>query len=168
MASRGTLSAGSLIADAVQGLAGPRTRRSARVPVDLLAGVPLFSGLSRRHLRRLAALMSEVHYRDGRVVVEAGQPGSAFFVIVEGGAKVHAGKVPTGRPKARLGPGDFFGELSVLDGGPRTATVVADGNLVALRLSRSVFLKMVTREPMIGVKIMAGLASRLRKGAATE
>ncbi len=168
MASRGTVAAGSLIADAVRGLGGDRPSRSTRVPVELLANVPLFSGLSRRELRKLAQLMSEVHYRDGRVVVERGLPGNAFFVIVDGAAKVYAGKVPTGRPKAKLKAGDFFGELAVLDGGPRTATVVADGSLAVLRLSRPAFLKMVTREPKVGVAIMAELAGRLRRGGASE
>jgi CRP/FNR family cyclic AMP-dependent transcriptional regulator len=92
-------------------------------------GVPLFADLSRRQVRKLAALMTEARYRDRRVIVEAGTPGTAFFIIAAGKAKVYRGTVPTGRPLTRLGPGEFFGEIAVLDGGPRSATVVADGDV---------------------------------------
>jgi len=166
--SNSSVSTGSLIADAVRGLSEARPRRSPLVPAELLASVPLFAGLSRRHLRKLAAMAQEVHYRDGRVIVEAGETGNAFYVIVEGKAAVYRGKVPSGRPRDRLGPGDFFGELALLDGGPRTATVVAQGALVVLRLRRAAFHKMITREPQVAEKIMAGLAGRIRKGAPTE
>jgi CRP-like cAMP-binding protein len=159
------MTTGSLVSDALTGLAQPRRRR---VPIELIADVPLFAGLSKRHLRRLADLMTEARYPDGRAIVQAGQPGTAFFVIVDGAVKVYASVVPTGRPKARLRAGDFFGELSVLDGGPRTATVVADGEVLTLRLTRSAFVRMVSKEPAVGLGIMAGLAGRLRKGAATE
>ena len=159
------MTTGSLVSDALTGLAQPRRRR---VPIELIADVPLFAGLSKRHLRRLADLMTEARYPDGRAIVQAGQPGTAFFVIVDGAIKVYASVVPTGRPKARLRAGDFFGELSVLDGGPRTATVVADGEVLTLRLTRSAFVRMVSKEPAVGLGIMAGLAGRLRKGAATE
>jgi CRP/FNR family transcriptional regulator, cyclic AMP receptor protein len=161
---------GGVVASAVgTGAAGSRrrpTRRRAAVP--LLQGVPLFAHLSRRHLRRIAALADEVRFRDGRVIVEAGLPGTTFFVLAEGRAKVYRSKIPTGRPLARLGPGDFFGEMALLDGGPRSATVVADGDVVALRLSRSAFRKIVTREPSLSLAMMAELAARLRRGTATE
>jgi CRP-like cAMP-binding protein len=162
------VSTGSLIANAVKGLGEARPRRSLRVPTELLAGVPLFAGLSRRNLRRLAAMAQEVHYRKGRVIVESGEPGNAFYVIVEGRAAVYGSKIATGRPRARLVAGDFFGELALLDGGPRTATVVAEDALVVLRLRRAAFNQMIAREPQVAAKIMAGLAGRLRKGAATE
>jgi CRP-like cAMP-binding protein len=166
--STSSVSAGSLIAQAVKSLGDGAKRRSLRVSTDLLAGVPLFAGLSRRHLRKLAGMAQEVHYRKGRIIVEVGQPGNSFYVIVDGTALVYPRKLPTGRPRARLHTGDFFGELALLDGGPRTATVVADANLVVLRLSRSSFHKVVTTEPSVAEKIMAGLAGRIRKGAATE
>jgi CRP-like cAMP-binding protein len=166
--STSSVSTGSLIANAVKSLGDGRKRRNLRVPTDLLAQVPLFAGLSRRHLRKLAAMAQEVHYRKGRVIVEVGQPGNSFYVIVDGIASVYPRKLPTGRPRARLRGGDFFGELALLDGGPRTATVVSDGDLVVLRLSRSSFHKLVTTEPSVAEKIMAGLAGRIRKGATTE
>ena len=139
-----------------------------RKGVPLLAGVPLFSELSRRHLHRLADLADTARYPSGRVIVEAGRPGNAFFVLAVGGAKVYRGKLPTGRPIARFGPGDFFGEMALLDGGPRSATVVADGDVTAIRLTRSAFQKVLKSEPSIAFGVMRELAARLRKGAATE
>jgi CRP/FNR family cyclic AMP-dependent transcriptional regulator len=166
MATRGTTLAGKMMADALGGLGG--RRRSLQADVGTLAAVPLFARLSKRHLRKLAEQADELHYRDGRIIVQAGQPGRAFFVIVEGGAKVYSGKLASGRPKARLGPGDFFGEMAVLDGSPRSATVVSDGAVTVLRLTRSAFLKMIGSEPSVAVEIMAGLAERLRQGAPSE
>jgi CRP-like cAMP-binding protein len=164
------MTAGGVVASAVGGsTTRPRRSRAARrSSAALLERVPLFAGASKRHLRRIAALADEVRYRDRRVIVEAGVPGTTFFVIVEGRAKVYRSKVATGRPIARLGPGDFFGEMALLDGGPRSATVVADGDLTALRLSRSAFKKTIAREPALSLSIMAELATRLRRGGATE
>jgi CRP-like cAMP-binding protein len=161
---------GGLIADAIAGgVTTVGARRRARKPVvALLERVPLFAGLSRRHVRRLATLVEPVRYRDRRVIVEAGMPGSTFFVIAEGAAKVYRSTVPTGRPIARLGPGAFFGEMALLDGGRRSATVVADGPVVALRLARPAFKRLVSREPAVALTIMAELASRLRRGTASE
>jgi CRP/FNR family transcriptional regulator, cyclic AMP receptor protein len=168
MVSRGTIAAGALVTQGTRRSAPSRERRATRARVERLADVPLFADLSRRHLRRIAELADDVSYRDGRTVVESGLPGNAFFVVVDGRVKVYAGAIPSGRPRARLGPGDFFGEMAILDGGPRSATIVADGPVTLLRLPRSAFLKMVSKEPTVAVKIMAGLAGRLRRGAASE
>jgi CRP-like cAMP-binding protein len=164
-AKRGTT--GLLIVDAVSSL-GDAEHGPPPARVELVQDVPLFAGLSRRHVRRLAGLMTEAHYRDGRVIVEAGVPGNAFFIVAQGGVKVYRGAVPTGRPMRRLGPGDFFGEIAVLDGRPRSATVVADGNVTALRLTRSAFLTLLKRESTVAIRIIEGLGARLRRGAATE
>jgi CRP-like cAMP-binding protein len=158
---------GGVVASAVSG-GGSGRRRRQTAAVSLLEGVPLFAGLSRRHVRRIASLSDEVRFRDGRVIVEAGTPGTTFFVLADGRAKVYRAKIASGRPIARLGPGDFFGEMALLDGGPRSATVVADGAVVAVRLSRSAFRKIVSREPSISLAVMGELASRLRRGQATE
>ena len=167
---RTSVTPGGVVASAVSGAGGASGRRRSgrRSAMRLLERVPLFAGLPRRHLRRVAGLADEVRFRDGRVIVEAGLPGSTFFVIAEGNAKVYRSKVPTGRAVARLGPGDFFGEMALLDGGPRSATVVADGELAAVRLSRSAFRKTIQREPSLALSIMAELAARLRRGSATE
>ena len=102
---------------------------------DALAQVPLFVGVPSRFLKRLADKMDEQRFMEGASIVRQGEPGDTFYVIVEGEAKV---KDPKGRTLSRLIPGDFFGEISLMDGGPRTATVVAETKMTALlrRLER--------------------------------
>jgi CRP-like cAMP-binding protein len=123
-----------------------------------ISGVPLFSGFSKRHLQQLAARTDVVDYAPGDRIVEAGLLGEALFVILEGQAKVMRG----GRRVATLVPGDFFGELSAIDGGPRTATVIAETPLRALRLFRRTLLKMLTSEPALGLKMLDEMVRRLR------
>ena len=130
---------------------------------DLLAQVPLFEGLSRRHLKQLAEHADEISFREGETIVEEDQPGGSFFVIVEGEVKVVQG----GRAIATAGPGEFFGEISLLDGGPRSATVVADTPVVAIRLFKSSFDRVVTEEPQVAGKILAVVARRLREAERT-
>jgi CRP/FNR family cyclic AMP-dependent transcriptional regulator len=137
---------------------GKRPRLGKR-GVHLLQGVPLFSDLSARHLRRIAELAEEVRYATGDPVVQEGQPGGTFYVILEGAAKV----TRKGRKLNELYPGDFFGEVSLLDGGPRTATVTAETPLVAIRLFRGEFSKLIAADPEIGRKIIAELAARIRR-----
>ena len=132
-----------------------------RTHVALLTKVPLFAGLSRRHLHRLADLAEEVRFRAGATVVRYQSRGDAFFVIIDGKAKVTAGY--SARAFARLGPGDFFGELALLDGRPRTASVVAETPLVMIRIPRAGFLKMLRDEPDVAIKILAELSQRLRR-----
>ena len=84
-------------------------------------------------------------------------------MIVEGEVKVMRGN----RVIARAGPGEFFGEISLLDGGPRTASVVADSPVVAIRLFKSSFDKLVTQEPKVATKILAAIARRLREAEKT-
>lgn len=102
--------------------------------IELLAGVGLFYGL-RRELARIAALTSERQVAGGTVVCGEGELGEEAFVIVEGSATVTIG----GREVATLGPGDFFGEMALLDGGVRIATVVATSPLRVLVLARKQF-----------------------------
>ena len=129
--------------------------------VALLKTVPLFAGLSRRHLHRLAALAEQVRYGAGRTVVQNGSRGTGFYVIAEGTAKVSVGY--SNRALARLGPGDFFGELALLDGGPRTASVVAETPLVTIRIPRAKFRTMLKSEPDVALKILEELSRRLRQ-----
>jgi CRP/FNR family transcriptional regulator, cyclic AMP receptor protein len=130
---------------------------------DLLAQVPLFEGLSRRHLKRLAEHADEISFREKETIVEEDQPGGSFFAIVEGEVKVRQG----GRVIATAGPGEFFGEISLLDGGPRTATVVADTPVVAIRLFKSSFDRVVKEEPQVAGKILTVVARRLREAERT-
>lgn len=150
------------------GESGPTTsprpdRPLGRRGADLLAQVPLFEGLSRRHLKQIAERADEISFRDKETIIEAGKPGGTFFVIVEGEVKVMRGN----RVIARAGPGEFVGEISLLDGGPRTASVVADSPVVAIRLFKSSFDKLVTQEPKVATKILAVVARRLREAERT-
>ena len=126
---------------------------------DLLGQVPLFEGLSRRQRKQIAEHADEISFRPNEAIVEAGQPGGSFFVVVEGEAKVVRG------PKvlARVGPGEFFGEISLLDGRPRTATVVAETPLLAIRIFKSSFDKVPAQEPSVAAKILTVVARRLRE-----
>jgi len=140
---------------------GTSRRALDRQGVALLKTVPLFAELPRRHLRRLAGLAEQVRYGAGRTVVQNGSRGTGFYVIVEGTAKVTVGY--SNRAFARLGPGDFFGELALLDGGPRTASVVAETPLVTIRISRAKFRTMLKSEPDVAIKILEELSRRLRQ-----
>lgn len=127
--------------------------------VDLLARVPLFTRLSRRQLRRLAEHADVVSFREGEFVVRQDQAGGTFYVILEGEAKV----LRSGRTVNRLEPGDFFGEISLLDGGPRTADVLAATPLSTIRIFKKAFDRMVAEEPSVAATILAVVAGRLRR-----
>jgi CRP/FNR family transcriptional regulator, cyclic AMP receptor protein len=147
----------------VRGMASPSRKKTAsldRRGIELLKNVPLFSGLSRRDLRSLAGLAEQVRFGSGRTVVQYGSRGNTFFVITEGKARVMVGY--SNRVMARLGPGDFFGELALLDGGPRTASVIAETPLVTIRIARTEFRKMLTSHPDVALKMLEELSSRLR------
>ena len=88
---------------------------------DVLAQVPLFAGVPPRFIKRLAGEMDEQRFMEGATIVRKGEPGETFYVLVEGEAKVTD---ENGKRLAQLIPGDFFGEISLMDGGPSTATVV--------------------------------------------
>lgn len=134
-----------------------------RPTVELLSRVPLFEGLSKAQLTRLAAIAEDSSYNAGRVIVKRNDPGKAFYVIVDGQAKVVKGKITSARAEATLGPGDFFGELALLDGEPRAATVVAASPLGTIRIERSAFRQMLRDEPDIAVKLLEGMARRTRR-----
>jgi len=138
----------------------PTTRRP---PLRLLELVPLFSGLSRAQLWRVADLAQEVSYGSGRMIVRTGTPGLAFYVIVEGQAKVIRGRISSAKGQASLGPGDFFGEMALLDGGPRSASVVAQTPMTTVRIERAPFRRMLKDEPDIALKLLEGMAVRMRK-----
>jgi CRP/FNR family transcriptional regulator, cyclic AMP receptor protein len=127
---------------------------------DVLAQVPLFSGVPSRFIKRLAGEMDEQRFMEGATIVRKGEPGETFYVLVEGEAKVAD---ENGKRLAQLIPGDFFGEISLMDGGPRTATVVAETPLTALALSRKDFRSMLEAEPHVTVGLLKHAAQLLRR-----
>jgi CRP/FNR family cyclic AMP-dependent transcriptional regulator len=126
---------------------------------EILGELPLFAGLSRRDVGKVAKAAVVTRLAEGATVVVEGDPGTTFFVILDGTAAVEQG----GARLRRLGHGDFFGELSLLDGGARTATVIAETPLLAMRLSRGPFLKVLEDEPQIAIAMLRELAGRLRR-----
>lgn len=136
---------------------------ATRPTAELLSRVPLFEGLSKSHLARLASLAEDSSYNAGRVIVRRGDPGKAFYVIVDGQAKVVKGKITSARAEAILGPGEFFGELALLDGEPRAASVVAATALETIRIERAAFRTMLREEPDIAIRLLEGMARRTRK-----
>jgi CRP-like cAMP-binding protein len=141
--------------------AGEPWRPTGRATADLLARVPLFEGLSKRHLRRVAGLAERASFVPGRRVVAEGAAGDAFYVILDGRARVVRGA--SGRALTRLGPGDHFGELALLDGGPRLASVVAETELETIRLPRKAFCGLMRDEPDVALKVMEAMARLVRE-----
>jgi CRP-like cAMP-binding protein len=144
--------------------APPRAGRISREELDqrqaALTRSPLFAMLSRGHLRTIARGTAVLRQPKGKEIVKEGTAGSTFFVILEGEARVVRG----GRTLRRLHPGDYFGEISLLDGEPRSASVIADSDMICLSLSGQDFRTMLAGEPRIMMQIVKDLAGRLRRG----
>jgi len=129
-----------------------------REAVKLVGAVPLFEGLSRHELSQIARSAKEVTHRQGAVLAKEGQSGLGFFMIMDGTAGVLVGD----RAVGKLGSGDFFGEISLLDGGPRTATVTAETEVTTLGLTPWVFKRLIDSSPSIASKMLKVMAQRLR------
>jgi CRP/FNR family transcriptional regulator, cyclic AMP receptor protein len=136
-----------------------RLRRGRKWKADLLRNVRLFSTCTKRELARIAALVDEVEAPKGKVIVRQGDLGRECFVIRDGKAKVAI----RGKRSAVLGPGSFFGEMSLLDQGPRSATVTAETDIQLLVLGSREFSSLVEEVPTVAVRVMRGLAERLRE-----
>jgi CRP-like cAMP-binding protein len=134
-------------------------RRTLRRSAVALAGVSMFGGFSPKHLNRLAAETDELDLAAGQTIVREGDPGEALFVVLEGQARV----VRAGRRVGRVLPGDFFGELSAIDGGPRTASVVAETPVRVLRLFRRTLMRLIADEPQVRMRLLDGIVRRIRE-----
>jgi len=126
--------------------------------VEGLAAVPLFSGCSKRELQTISRAVKPIEHEAGTVIAREGEPGIGLFVIADGQAEVTIG----GKKKATLGPRDFFGEIALLDGGPRTATVTAKTDIKLLGLTEWVFRGLMQEHPSIAIKTLEAMAGRLR------
>jgi CRP/FNR family cyclic AMP-dependent transcriptional regulator len=129
--------------------------------VKMLAGVPIFEGLSKKDLSQIAGAAKEITHREGSVLAKEGQSGVGFFLILDGTAGVRVGD----RQRGKLGSGDFFGEISLLDGGPRTATVSAETEVTTLGLTPWDFKRLVESNPSIAAKMLKVMAQRLRSSS---
>jgi CRP/FNR family transcriptional regulator, cyclic AMP receptor protein len=126
--------------------------------VPSLKGVPLFSGVRDRELKRLANVMRESRFNEGDVIATEGRSGIGFFLIEEGNASVslHGEIIRT------LGPGDHFGEIALIDEGERMATITAATDLVCHGLTYWEFRPLVQENGTIGWKLLQSMAGMLR------
>jgi len=130
----------------------------ARAWTEALSSVPLFAGLSTRQRRKVAETARIRRFTDGTPLVVGGHAASELFVVLAGQVSVGvAGHAPLG-----LGAGSFVGELALLDGGTRSASVTADGPVVTLAITGRRFRKLMQAEPSIAIGVAEELARRLR------
>jgi len=134
-------------------------RTTSAAKVALLGHVDLLTDCTKKELAQIASMSTEYVAPAGQVLAEEGQLGAEFFIIVEGRATASRNGVVL----ATLAPTNFFGELALLDGGPRTATVVADTDLHLLVLSRGEFKQVCRTYPSVSYRMLEGLGERLRK-----
>ena len=125
---------------------------------ELLAGCPLFKGIDGTGLAGLADVATPVDFPAGHVIARQGEIGTGFFVVISGAVRV----VRDGGLVARLGAGEFFGELSILDRMPRNASVVADVPTTCLALASWDFERVLLEQPALTLTILRGVATRLR------
>jgi CRP-like cAMP-binding protein len=125
---------------------------------ELLAGAPLLAGIDAAGLDAIAQRVVEVEFPTDHVIARQGEVGTGFFIVARGSVRV----VRDGQTLATLGPGQFFGELSVLDGRPRNAQVVAAEPTVCLALASWDFEAVINEQPSVALAVLRGLAGRLR------
>lgn len=131
--------------------------------VELIKDVPLFRNLGRRQLRILAKIFIERTCKPDEVIVPQGQDGYGFFVVASGAAKAVLERSDGSTVVVNtFGPGDFFGELALLDNGPRTASVIATAATHCLILPRESFLGVLRRDGDMAVEILTELVARFR------
>jgi CRP-like cAMP-binding protein len=136
---------------------------SLRWKEEILGTVPLFAGISKRHRRSVARIANLGRFESGDHLVTAGSTGDTFGVVVDGSIRV----VKNGRTVARLRAGDFFGEVAVLDPGPRTASLVGHQAGRCLTITGKELRHLLRREPDVGDEIARVLARRLRESSAS-
>jgi CRP-like cAMP-binding protein len=127
-------------------------------PVEVLQRVPLFADLNKREIRQIARLFKERRFSAGETVAMEGSGGAAFFLIDSGEARVSVG----GEERPTLRPGDYFGEICLIDEGARSATVTAASELVCWGLTFWDFRPLVQENAMIGWKLLQAMVKKLR------
>ena len=126
-------------------------------PYDFLRGVALFSDVSDKHLQTIASSMRRRTFSDGEQIVSEGEGGVGFFFIEKGALVVSK----DGKDITKLGPGAHFGEVALLAGGDRTATVSADGDVVCWGMPAWNFRPLVREQPSVTVKLLEAMARQL-------
>ena len=136
-----------------------RTKQTDAQVIELIKAVPIFSACTQKELRGIATSGKEVEFEAGRTICEEGQTGVGMHVIIAGEVKVMVGD----RTRRRLGPGAFFGEIALLDGGPRTASVVAETPVHTFAITSWNFRAVLKSHPSLPLKMLEEVASRLRE-----
>ena len=126
--------------------------------IDVLRAVPLFEGMTDRSVAAVADLAQPATFDVGDALVREGEPGDTFIVLTAGTADV----TQAGQSVRTLGAGDFLGEISLIDGGPRTATVTATAPIEALVIDRSGFRRLMDDFPVVRHDLVSALTERLR------
>jgi CRP/FNR family cyclic AMP-dependent transcriptional regulator len=134
-------------------------RKNAKI--ELIKGVPLFSSCSKKELEAIAAQADELNVPKGKTLTREGQRGREFMVIVDGAAEVRK----DGRRLNLLGSGDYLGEIALISGGPRTATVTTTSEADLLVLTDRAFSDLTKKMPSIQANVMKTLAERLEADA---
>jgi CRP-like cAMP-binding protein len=135
------------------------TRRIPKSVIEMLRAVPLFSECSTKELRDIATIGAEIPIADGKVMISEGTAAQEFFLLIDGKARCLIG----GEVVAHFGPGDFFGEMALLDHGPRHATVVSEGASHVLVLDPREFNTLLRSSPSITRKLLSALADRTKE-----
>lgn len=126
--------------------------------VEDLRAVPLFQGMTDRALAAVAELATHIDIADSTAITTEGEDGDAFYMILEGVVRV----TRAGTPVGDLGTGDFIGEISLVDGRPRTATTIAVGGVRALVVRRAEFLELMERFSAVRLGVVMALTERIR------
>lgn len=125
---------------------------------EFLARVPIFSHCTADEIAAIAGVAQDSHFHAGQIIVTQGTPGQAFYLIIAGRVEILRDNVSLGA----FGPGDFFGEMSLLDQAPRSATIRAIEETTCLMLSSWDFKALLERHPSIAIKLLEVLSRRLR------
>ena len=134
---------------------------SLKEEVELLQRIPFFAHIEPAKLKLLAFTSERVGFDPGQVLFKQGDMGDAAYIIIEGDAEVLVDTVGGQAVVATLGKNAFVGEIAILCDVPRTATVRAKGRVVALRISKELFMRLITEFPQMAIAIMRELAHRL-------
>jgi CRP/FNR family cyclic AMP-dependent transcriptional regulator len=124
---------------------------------DTIARIPIFSTCSKKELKEISRLLSSLVVKAGDKLTEQGQRGNEFMIIETGTATV----LRDGKEIGQLGPADFFGELAMLAEAPRTATVVANDDMVVWTVSRQEFTSMLRQNPSTAMSVLTSAVKRL-------
>ncbi len=127
--------------------------------LPLLEGVPLFSGCSKKDFQTISKHLEVMEYSEGAPIVTQGGAGNAFYIVLDGQTVVRR----NGRKVGEIGPGEYFGELALLDPSPRNADVVASTAVTVARLLVKDFRSLLRDVPAMNERLLAGLAHRLRE-----